>query len=230
VTTSRAPIIAFDLDGTLVDSVGDLASALNAALSEMPGTLGPLSVDVVRGFVGNGARVLVQRTLRAVGRGDVDGNVRDDDTDALLAKFRAHYDRGLVDQTRPFDGVPASLSALREMGARLAVATNKPGGPARAVVDALFAPGTFELVLGPDDVGSLKPDPAILARIALQMKGGVFAFVGDSGVDVETARNAGVRAVGVAWGLRPEEVATADDVVTTPSALVDVLAPLLLVR
>lgn len=200
-------IVAFDLDGTLVDSVGDIASALNAALREQG--LPAVPVDVVRGYVGNGARMLVTRALASPGAAPAT-------IDALLARYRAHYDRGLVEQTVAFAGMGALLLELRPR-ARIAVATNKPGAPARAIVEALF-PGRVDLVLGPDDVGVLKPAPDMLHAIAKGLGGDVAVFVGDSGVDEETARNAAVPFVGVAWGLRPEEL-TGRDVARDASEL-----------
>ena len=189
-------MIAFDLDGTLVDSVGDIATALNGALADTG--LAPLPVEVVRSYVGNGARMLVTRAL--AGRpGDFEGAVDD-----VLALFRTRYDQGLIEQTVAFEGIGAVLQELSQH-ARIAVATNKPGAPARAIVQALF-PGLVDLVLGPDDVGALKPDPAMLRAVALSLAGEVCVFVGDSGVDRQTAHDAGVPFVGVAWGLRPEEL------------------------
>ena len=209
------PVIVFDLDGTLVDSVGDIAAALNAALRETGARA--QSVDVVRGFVGHGARRLVQSALAAAG---VDPACTDD----VLARFQAHYAQNLVGETRAYDGVPAMLASLRAStpAVALGIATNKPGAFARPLVEALF-PGVFAAVLGPDDVGTLKPDPAVVHAIARAAGGDVVAFVGDSGVDMETARNAGVRAVGVAWGLRPEELSGADAVARTPADLVPLL-------
>lgn len=212
---ARLPVIAFDLDGTLVDSVGDIAVALNAALVERG--LGPIPVDVVRTYVGNGAQKLIERALAFHARPL-------DETPVLLAGFRAHYEKDLVGLTRPFDGIEDALAAVTPR-ARLAVATNKPGAFARPIVDKLF-PGVFDLVLGPDDVGSLKPDPGILVRIGQELGGEVAAFVGDSGVDVETARNARVPMVGVLWGLRPEEVRASTHLVEDPRQLGPVLLQL----
>ncbi len=213
-------IVAFDLDGTLVDSVGDIARALNGALAELD--LAPVDVDVVRGFVGNGSRMLMQRALHSrTGRAPAPAAVDD-----ALARFRAHYERALVGETRPFEGIPAALAALKDR-ALLAVATNKPAAFARPIVEALM-PGVFSLVVGPEDAGgALKPDPAMLRHIERTLEGELAAFVGDSGVDVATAKNAGVPVIGVAWGLRPDELAGADAVAPEPAALPSVLARVL---
>ncbi len=217
-------VVAFDLDGTLVDSVADIAAALNTALAERDRP--PLDVDVVRRMVGGGARNLcvqasVAAGLSAAGPADDDG-ADDGAIDALLARFRAHYERDLAVHTRPFDGVLGALDALRAAGVVIGVATNKPGVFARPLVQALL-PGRCAAVLGPDDVGGrLKPDPAML--LALPARAGlpdavVACHVGDSAVDVDCARAASVPVVGVTWGLRPDEVRGADIVVDRPADL-----------
>lgn len=209
------PILAFDLDGTLVDSVGDIAVALNAGLAEHG--LSALSVDLVRSFVGNGALNLVQRALAHHGR------PRDEDSQ-LLGRFRSHYEKSLTTETRPFDGIAALLEEFKPR-AHLAVATNKPGAFARPIVAALF-PGVFDLVLGPEDVGTLKPDPAVLRHIEARLEGRMVAFVGDSGVDVETARAADVLDVGVLWGLRPDEARRATRTASHAAELAELLRAL----
>jgi phosphoglycolate phosphatase len=215
--TNRRVVVGFDLDGTLVDSVGDIADALNAALVDFG--LARVDVDVVRSFVGNGARMLVQRALVHAG-GD------ESRVGALLSTFSAHYERSMTSKTLPYPGVADALRSLKER-AKIAVATNKPGRFARPLVEHMF-PGLVDAVFGPDDVeGALKPDPALLTHIANALESKVVAFVGDSGVDVETARNAGVVSVGVTWGLKPGEVSGADRIAHDASELVDVLRDVL---
>ncbi len=207
------PVVAFDLDGTLVDSVLDLARALNAALVEVG--LPPHPEETVRRFVGNGAQMLVER---GVGGADVD-------VAQVLALFRAHYERDLVGATRPFDGVDTLLRDL-EPHAVLAVATNKPGIFARPLIEALL-PGRFAAIVGPDDAGGLKPDPCVLKQVESLTGGAVCCFVGDSAVDVETARIFGVPSIGVTWGLRPQEARAADVVVDAASELLPAILRLL---
>lgn len=211
-------VVAFDLDGTLVDSVVDLARAVNAALGDF-GVVGDraIAVDVVRGFVGNGARVLIERAVAHHGLAL--------DVEAVLARFTHHYERDLVGDTRCFDGVVEVLDGLRPH-ALLAVATNKPGKLARPLVEALL-PGRFAVVVGPDDSGCLKPDRRMLRHVSALTYADVKAFVGDSAVDVETAKNHGVPSVGVTWGLRPDEARGADVVVDHPRDLLPALLRLL---
>ncbi len=206
-------IIGFDLDGTLVDSVADIALALNAALQERG--LKPHPVSAVRRFVGDGARVLVERGLAASGVDIVDsadGGVVDD----TLARFRVHYGKNPVGSTRAFDGIDAALDAVAD--AVLVVVTNKPGVFARPIVEALFR-GRFALTVGPDDLGCQKPDPRVIDEVSARVGGRVDIFVGDGGTDVGVARAAGIPCVGVTWGLKPDEVQGADVVIDDVSAL-----------
>jgi phosphoglycolate phosphatase len=174
----------------------------------------------VRTFVGSGARMLVQRAVTAHGRAEL--------TDDVLVRFRAAYERSLLGETVVYDGVVAMLAEVRaHADMHCVVCTNKPGVYARPLVNALL-PGHIALTVGPDDVGALKPDPAMLAHAARTVGGVVVAHVGDSRIDVDTARAHGARAIAVAWGLGPrDELAGADDLVATPADLGRVLAAVL---
>lgn len=210
------PVISFDLDGTLIDSVRDLAAALNTALAQAG--LAPHSVEDVRGFVGRGARNLVLRAVTVRGRPEL--------CDDVLARFRLAYEASLLSQTHVFAGIAEMLSALAPH-ATLVVSTNKPGVFARPLVNALL-PGRFALVVGPDDAGALKPDARFLAHVGERVGGRVAAHVGDSVVDLEAARAVGAAAVAVGWGLaRPDELTGADAFAARPADLVDVLLGLL---
>lgn len=193
-------VIGFDLDGTLVDSVADIAAALNEALAVVG--LAPHSVDVVRDFVGDGARVLVDLALQA--------HDSDLDVDIVLRHFRDAYARDPIGKTAAFVGIDDVLESLHEH--TLVVVTNKPGDFARTIVDELF-PGRFALVVGPDDLGCYKPDPWVLKEVAHRIGAPVAVFIGDSDNDIAVARSAGAHAVGVTWGLRPDEARHADVVV-----------------
>ncbi len=212
-------VVGFDLDGTLVDSVGDIAQAVNAMLADR--RLPPQPESAVRRFIGDGARQLVLRSLRAASLvvGDDDALVDD-----ALQQFRTHYGKDPVGATRAFIGIDAALARLAHH--TLVVVTNKPGVFARPIVEAIF-PGQIALVVGPDDVGCQKPDPRVLVAVAERLGRPVDVFVGDSGTDVGVARAAQIPVVGVTWGLRPEEVAHADVVVADPDALADAVLGLL---
>lgn len=182
-----ARLAVFDLDGTLVDSLGDLHASVNHALAAVG--LPPRGLDEVRGFVGEGARMLL---TRAVGpRGDL--------LDPALAAWRAHYDVHCLDRTRPYPGIEALLAGAGRM---LAVHTNKPGAMARKILAGLGLLPRFLAVVGGDEAPR-KPDPAgllgIMARAGAAPAETV--FVGDSRHDLATARAAGVPCVLVTWGL-----------------------------
>ena len=221
-------VIGFDLDGTLVDSVADIAHALNAALHEVG--LPPHPVSAVRTYVGDGARMLVVRGLQHA-HGRHGAPPADADVDDVLARFRRVYGLDPVGQTRAFDGVDEALAALAADGADhnahiLVVVTNKPGVFARPIVEALF-PGRFALVVGPDDLGCQKPDPAVLRAVAERLGRRVDVFVGDGGTDIGVAQAAGIPSVGVTWGLKPDEVRTATVVIDDTGQLAAAILGLL---
>lgn len=179
----------FDLDGTLVDSVDDLAASVNHALGAVG--LPARTRDEIRSFVGNGARVLLERSI-----GD-----RPDLLGPALAAWRAHYEEHLLDLTRPYPGIAEALAGA---GRPLAVLTNKPGPMARRILEGLGLARHFAAVLGGGEAPP-KPDPSG-ARALLERAGaraGDVVLVGDSPVDAETARNAGIAFVAVTWGLVP---------------------------
>lgn len=179
----------FDLDGTLVDSVEDLAASVNHALRVVG--LPRRDLDEIRGFVGEGARVLLERAVAP----------RADLVEPALAAWREHYEDHCLDRTRLYPGIAALVAGA---GRTLAVHTNKPGALARKILDGLGLRSRFALVLGGDEAPR-KPDPTgvrlIQARVGAAPEETV--FVGDSLVDLATARAAGVRHVAVTWGLVP---------------------------
>jgi phosphoglycolate phosphatase len=206
-------LVVFDLDGTLVDSSGDLAAAVRAALERMaPGTP-PLSLEQVRAFIGNGARALVERSLAAAG-------IRRS-ADDVLPVFLACYEERLLDTTLLYPGARAALDGLGET--RLAVLTNKPGALSRRLLEGLGLTGRFERIVGGGDLPQHKPDPAGLRWIMEQLGAAAerSVMVGDSAVDVRTGRAAGVFTVGYRGGYDPEGLAA-----EPPDLLLDDLAAL----
>jgi phosphoglycolate phosphatase len=192
----RLRLLVFDLDGTLVDSVRDLATAVNEALARVaPGTP-PLPLEDIRAFVGEGARVLVERSLK---RARVDRTV-----DELLPVFLESYRRHLLDTTRLYPGVLEALDRMRDVV--LAVLTNKPGDLSRRILEDLGVGSRFARIWGPEDARGRKPDPEGLQTLMreLEMDAAETAMVGDSPIDVATGRAAGALTVGVTYGLDPE--------------------------
>jgi phosphoglycolate phosphatase len=177
------PILIFDLDGTLIDSAPDL----HAAASRMLATEGlpELPPETIRSFIGNGIPVLVNRIIAAT-------DLNPDDRDRLVAAFLADYENHATDLTVPYPNVRDSLTALKQAGHGLAVCTNKPEAPARAILQDLGLAHFFDDLVGGDSLSSRKPDPEGLNVLRDRLGGGPVIYIGDSEVDAETARNAGV--------------------------------------
>ncbi|WP_239576319.1 HAD family hydrolase [Archangium primigenium] len=214
----------FDLDGTLLDSLHDIGAALNHAL--VTHGLPPHPLEACRSFVGEGVSVLVSRALPP-GREDAHA--------AVVASYRARYAEHMLDHTRPFVGIPELLARLQAEGVKLAVLSNKPDAATRALVTALFPQVPFAAVYGERAGVPRKPDPTAALGVAAEL--GVApaecAFIGDTAVDVDTARAAGMVAVGVSWGFRDaEELVShgAQVVAPTVQALLGALVPAVLDR
>ena len=180
--------LIFDLDGTLVDSAPDLTTALNALLAELGQPA--LAESRVRAMIGDGAGVLVQRGLAASGLGNTDQA-------AALQRFLALYRDCLIDQTRAYPQVEATLERLQAQGYKLGICTNKPYDPTRRILSALKLERFFGAVIGGDSLPQRKPDPKPLLA-AIEGLGGAARtaiMIGDSANDVLCARAAAVTAI-----------------------------------
>jgi phosphoglycolate phosphatase len=214
----------FDLDGTLIDSKLDLANSVNATRVYMG--LPPLDHDRVYSYIGSGAPVLIQRALGAEA-----GN---DEVSRALEFFLSHYDEHKLDNTRPYPGVTDALDELRAAGWQMAVLTNKPVNISRRIVDGLGLAPYFARVYGGNSFKEKKPHPigieALLAELNERPADAV--MVGDSWVDVRTARNAGIKACGVSYGFQPEtfEVDPPDFLVDQPGDIARALIAELKIR
>jgi len=193
---------------SLIDSKRDLANSVNAARTHLG--LVPLDVAVIMTFVGYGAPVLIQKALA--------GEASESQIAPALEFFLDYYGRHALDSTRFYPGVQESLERLHRGGKRLAILSNKPVATGRMIIDGLGAAGLFFSVYGGDSFGAKKPDPAGIAQLMREtgIEPRATIMVGDSVVDVETARNAGVRSCGVRFGFAP---ATFDR--TPPDLVVD---------
>src|SRR5579872_1016567 len=191
--------VAFDLDGTLVDTGPDLTASLNHALVELGRP--PVPEASVRVMVGHGARKLLERGLAA--SGDVSPALIDQGFPLFLDYYAAH----ICDHSVPFDGIERTLDRLAAGGVRLAICTNKPEGLTLLLLDALGWRDRFAAVVVGDSLPQRKPDPAPLHAAILQAGGGTAAYVGDSSTDTDTARAAGIPCVAVTFGFadRPPE-------------------------
>ena len=188
----------FDLDGTLLDTLGDLASSVNFALRHHG--LPEHSVDNVRRFVGNGVHLLMERA--------VPGGMGNPLFEPALQTFREHYLHHSLDTTRPYDGIPETLAALKGRGAGMAVVSNKFCTATEALCRHFFA-DTICVAIGENEAAGVRKKPApdtvneALRRMGADRVGAV--YVGDSDVDILTARNAGLPCISVLWGFRDRE-------------------------
>jgi phosphoglycolate phosphatase len=190
--------VLFDLDGTLLDTVDDLADATNATLEHFG--FPPHPVDAYKLLVGGGIVNLFLRALPA--------DRADDDTLAGCIEFmRSAYAKRWDRKTRPYEGVPEMLDALADRGVPMVVLSNKPHDFTNLCVDQLLPNWTFELVLGVTEARPTKPDQTGVREIvdALGIPPERFLYVGDTGTDMRTAVAAGMHPVGVTWGFRSRE-------------------------
>lgn len=185
----------FDLDGTLIDSLADIAESINRMLD---GRGYPrCELAIFKEMVGDGMEKLVERALPAAIR------------DAALIKtcteeYRAHYDQLWQEQTRPYEDITSTLETLKARGLKLGVISNKAHGFTVPMTELFFGPGFFDLILGQRDGIPRKPDPAGAREAAafLGLSTSECAYVGDSGIDMGFAKNAGMVGIGVDWGFR----------------------------
>ncbi|HUS06166.1 MAG TPA: HAD-IA family hydrolase [Bryobacteraceae bacterium] len=189
-------LLIFDLDGTLIDSKLDLAHAVNATRASL-GMEG-LPLEVIAAYVGNGAPVLVRR---AVGPAASEATVAQ-----ALEFFLAYYAEHMLDYTTVYPGVRDTLNCLMEEGRQMAVLTNKPVRMSKAIIQGLGLNHHFFQVYGGNSFEEKKPSPIGIAALLEEAGCGLqdALMIGDSAVDVKTARNAGVRSCGVTYGFQPE--------------------------
>jgi phosphoglycolate phosphatase len=192
---SKHPTIAFDLDGTLVDTAPDLIGALNFVLNSEG--LAPVPLASARNMIGAGARKMIERGLEAEGRA-----VTVKDIDRMTADFIDYYAVHIADASRPFEGLESALDDLTARGFLLAVCTNKLEWLSKRLLDQLGLSRRFAAICGADTFGVSKPDPAILQQTVARAGGALAStiMVGDAGTDIGVARRAGVPVIGVSFG------------------------------
>ncbi len=188
--------IAFDLDGTLVDSVPDLAIATQLMLADL--NFKTCSEEQVRSWVGNGAKKLIERAISYASENGLD--------DALIADalplFMKHYQTNLHNKSCLYDGVEQSIEVLKQAGYKLAIVTNKPSRFAEPLLNAFGLSEYFDVILGGDSLEKMKPDPLPLQHLLAhwQLKADQLLMVGDSKNDILAAKSASVASIGLTYG------------------------------
>ena len=207
--------VLFDMDGTVLDTLGDLTDSVNRSLAEF--SMPPVSASVVRQNLGNGAAFLIRHC--------VPPGTSDDLYERVLAFYKPWYDAHCRIKTRPYEGIPELMHSLSSHGLRLAIISNKPD-PAVQDLAAFFFPGLTEIVVGESPGIRRKPSPdTVLAAVShMGLTVDDCVYVGDSEVDIETARNAGMCCISVTWGFRDEEAllsSGASRLARTPAELLE---------
>lgn len=219
-------IAIFDLDGTLSDSIASMRYSGNEALSEFG--LAPFEDKDYKYFVGDGAANLVKRMLLA--SGDLNLTLYE----KMLQRYKEIFAKHCMDGVRPYEGIRELLRALKEKGLCLAVLSNKPHAESVRVVETLFGKGVFDVIQGQEEDLPIKPDPhgvfRILERLERQTGQGFLPenalYLGDTGTDMQTGRNAGAYTVGALWGFREQEELLefgADELISKPMELMHAL-------
>lgn len=206
----------FDLDGTLTNTLESMTYSVNLTLEEMG--LSKITKDQCRLFVGNGARVLMEKSLKAAG-----------DTDASRIEegmeiYGRIFDQNCTYHVTPYEGIPEMLKALKDKGIQLAVLSNKPDRQTVKVVKAIFGEELFDYAQGQKEGIRRKPEPDGVWYLMEQMHVSKeeCLYIGDSEVDAATGRNAGLKTIGVLWGFRDRktlETAEVDDLIDRPDEL-----------
>lgn len=212
--------VVFDLDGTLIDSLEDLADAVNQALAI--NGFPPRATRCFKYFIGKGPRVMVSRALPEDGRND------DAVVEKCLEDFNGIYSRAFNVKTTLYDGIPDLLDEISDRGLKKAILTNKPHVFTEKYVEDLLADWSFEVVIGQRDEIPRKPDPSGALRISreLGIESSRMVYVGDSGVDMRTAVGAGMLPVGVLWGFRTGDELRengAEHLIETPMELLSII-------
>ena len=214
---NRALLIIFDLDGTLIDSSVDLAVSMNATREHFG--LTPLDPKLIYSYVGNGAAMLMRRSMPA--------DASEEQLDQALAFFLKFYRGHALEHTHLYSGVREIIEELSGNGHTLAVLTNKPERISFDIVRALGLHECFVRVYGGDRFAHKKPNPVGILQLMSDAgkEPGQTLMVGDSAVDVQAARNAGVRSCGVLWGFQPEsfQLEPPDTVISEPQELLRVV-------
>jgi phosphoglycolate phosphatase len=189
--------VVFDLDGTLLDTLGDLRDSVNFALSK--NGLPKRTTEEIRAFVGNGIRLLIERS--------VPENTELSLVDKCFEDFKAHYRANSANLTKAYDGINELLSVLKNRGLKLAVVSNKADFAVKTLVETYF-PDVFDCAIGEKEGVKRKPAPDTVFAVMkeLNVNKNEVVYIGDSEVDIETSKNADIPCISVTWGFRDKDV------------------------
>ena len=208
----------FDLDGTVLDTVHTIAYYGNYALQK--NGIEPIDDEEYKYFAGNGAVNLIKRALR------FRGCLTDEIFQKVFADYNAAYNANTSYLTAPFDGMQETLDAIKAMGTKMAILSNKPHFATCGVITSLFGEGYFDCVYGQREDVPIKPDPTAVLQIMdeLNAKPEECLYIGDTGTDMKTGKNAGLCTVGVLWGFRGKDElqeSGAETIIEKPQQLLD---------
>ena len=209
----------FDMDGTTVNTINSIAYFANNALKKAG--LPAIETDTYKVMVGNGAKVLVERMIKNVGADEKY-------FDEVSREYNTTYDNDFLYLTEPYEGILDMLKALKDMGVKVTILSNKPHATAVKVSDALFSDNLVDICYGAREGIALKPDPAGVFEIMneLGVKAEVCVYIGDTSTDMKTGKGANLYTVGVLWGFRDRqelESSGADAIISHPSELIDIV-------
>lgn len=207
----------FDLDGTILDTLADLRDSVNFAL--IKNGLPVRTTDEIRAFVGNGIRLLIERSVPC--------NTDNDIVDKCFLDFKEHYKTNSVNLTKPYEGICETLNELKKSGVKLAVVSNKADFAVQGLVEKYF-PDLFDFAVGEREGVRRKPHPDSVLEVLreLSIRKNEAVYIGDSEVDIETAKNAGLPCIAVTWGFRDKNVLVAGSpeyIIDKPSQITEII-------
>lgn len=212
--------VIFDLDGTLLNTLEDLKDSTNFAMREFG--YGERSLEEVRNFVGNGVRKLIERAIK---KPSPQPNGEEANVDECLECFKKHYSQNMYNKTAPYDGIIEVLENLQSKGIKTGVVSNKFDAAVKELCKKYFN-GLINIAIGQSDNVLTKPSPTGVFKVMeiLNADKNSTIYIGDSDVDVKTAKNAELKCIGVLWGFRDREnLKGADFIIDKPSNIIDVI-------
>ena len=197
-TQNELKCAVFDLDGTLINTLTDLKNCCEYIMKKH-GSFFPHSEDDYKLYVGNGIKKMIERAF--------EHTLSEDELNLYFSEFMPYYNEHMLDNTDAYDGMREQLAILKEKGIKLSVVTNKAESAAIGMLETIFGKGVFDVIVGQREGLPAKPDPAGVYKVLKELgcSKDEALFFGDSNVDMQTAINAGVKAVGVTWGFRSYE-------------------------